>query len=226
MAHEDVLDFIRSHTRRCSPPTAGTAVPSSLRSLATVDAERSRRGQHARDRGEDAQPASATRAPACACSNDGFFGEWHVVEGTVEIVRLPEAMEPLVDYYRRAVGEHPDWDRVPRRDGAGAARSAAADGASAAARAGRGSRTRGARRGRYPVAMPRAGRRLSAALTGVAVDIGALRESKAFRRLERGPAGVAGGAADHRGRGAVPGVHDHALARRWSGCSDSPRWCR
>ncbi|HSP65562.1 MAG TPA: MFS transporter [Candidatus Deferrimicrobium sp.] len=34
--------------------------------------------------------------------------------------------------------------------------------------------------------MPRAGRRLSAALTGVAVDIGALRESKSFRRLSAG----------------------------------------
>jgi hypothetical protein len=28
----------------------------------------------------------------------------------VEIVELPEAMEPLVDYYRRVSGEHPDWD--------------------------------------------------------------------------------------------------------------------
>jgi MFS family permease len=34
--------------------------------------------------------------------------------------------------------------------------------------------------------MPSAGRRLSAAVTGVAVDIGALRESKAFRRLSAG----------------------------------------
>jgi hypothetical protein len=41
--------------------------------------------------------------------NEHFFGEWHALEGTVEIVRLPQAMEPLVDYYRRAVGEHPDW---------------------------------------------------------------------------------------------------------------------
>ena len=23
---------------------------------------------------------------------------------------LPEAMEPLVDYYRRVSGEHPDWN--------------------------------------------------------------------------------------------------------------------
>jgi hypothetical protein len=25
-------------------------------------------------------------------------------------VSLPEAMEPLVDYYRAISGEHPDWD--------------------------------------------------------------------------------------------------------------------
>ena len=42
--------------------------------------------------------------------NDGFFGEWVQVEGTAEIVHLPEAMEGLVDYYRRVSGEHPDWD--------------------------------------------------------------------------------------------------------------------
>lgn len=41
---------------------------------------------------------------------DGFYGRWVQVEGTVEVVSLPEAMEPLVDYYRRAAGEHPDWD--------------------------------------------------------------------------------------------------------------------
>ena len=42
--------------------------------------------------------------------SDGFFGEWVQVEGTAEIVHLPEAMEGLVDYYRRVAGEHPDWD--------------------------------------------------------------------------------------------------------------------
>jgi PPOX class probable F420-dependent enzyme len=42
--------------------------------------------------------------------NDGFFGEWVQVEGNAEVVHLPEAMEGLVDYYRRVSGEHPDWD--------------------------------------------------------------------------------------------------------------------
>ena len=49
------------------------------------------------------------RATLCFIS-DRFFGEWHTVDGPVEIVSLPDAMEPLVDYYRRVSGEHPDWD--------------------------------------------------------------------------------------------------------------------
>lgn len=40
---------------------------------------------------------------------DAFFGDWIYLEGKAEIVHLPEAMELLVDYYRRARGEHPDW---------------------------------------------------------------------------------------------------------------------
>jgi len=36
------------------------------------------------------------------------------IEGTAEIVELPEAMEQLVDYYRRISGEHPDWDDYRR----------------------------------------------------------------------------------------------------------------
>ena len=39
-----------------------------------------------------------------------FFGQWVQVEGEAEIVPLPEAMELLVDYYRRIAGERPDWD--------------------------------------------------------------------------------------------------------------------
>jgi PPOX class probable F420-dependent enzyme len=49
------------------------------------------------------------RASLCAIQ-DGFFGEWIQVDGTAEIVSLPEALELLVDYYRRLSGEHPDWD--------------------------------------------------------------------------------------------------------------------
>ena len=48
------------------------------------------------------------RAWLCVVS-DSFYGEWIQVSGQVEILSLPDAMEPLVDYYRRLAGEHPDW---------------------------------------------------------------------------------------------------------------------
>jgi PPOX class probable F420-dependent enzyme len=48
------------------------------------------------------------RAALCVMS-DAFFGEWIQADGTAEIIRLPEAMDLLVDYYRRISGEHPDW---------------------------------------------------------------------------------------------------------------------
>lgn len=49
------------------------------------------------------------RASLCVM-NDQFFGEWIQAEGTAEIIHLPQAMELLVDYYRKVSGEHPDWD--------------------------------------------------------------------------------------------------------------------
>jgi PPOX class probable F420-dependent enzyme len=42
--------------------------------------------------------------------NDGFFGKWVQVDGPVELISLPDAMEPLVELYRQIQGEHPDWD--------------------------------------------------------------------------------------------------------------------
>ena len=41
---------------------------------------------------------------------DEFFGEWVYVEGEAEVLSLPEAMEPLVEYYRGISGEADDWD--------------------------------------------------------------------------------------------------------------------
>jgi PPOX class probable F420-dependent enzyme len=41
---------------------------------------------------------------------DSFFGDWVYVEGEAEVVSLPEAMEPLVEYYRGISGEADDWD--------------------------------------------------------------------------------------------------------------------
>jgi PPOX class probable F420-dependent enzyme len=49
------------------------------------------------------------RAVLCVFTN-AFFGDWVLIEGRAEVVHLPDAMEPLVEYYRGISGEHPDWD--------------------------------------------------------------------------------------------------------------------
>jgi PPOX class probable F420-dependent enzyme len=49
------------------------------------------------------------RVSLCVVSQ-GFYGEWIQVDGTAEVIALPDAMERLVDYYRSLRGEHPDWD--------------------------------------------------------------------------------------------------------------------
>lgn len=46
---------------------------------------------------------------------DRFFGQWLFVEGRAEVLSLPEAMEPLIDYYTRFPDENPDWDDYRQR---------------------------------------------------------------------------------------------------------------
>ncbi len=53
------------------------------------------------------------RASLCVFT-DEFYGPWVQIDGTAEVVSLPEAMELLVDYYHRVAGEHPDWNDYRR----------------------------------------------------------------------------------------------------------------
>ncbi len=52
------------------------------------------------------------RVSLCVTSDD--FWKWIQVDGTATVLSLPDAMEPLVDYYRVLSGEHPDWDDYRR----------------------------------------------------------------------------------------------------------------
>ena len=49
------------------------------------------------------------RATLCVFS-DTFYGKWIQIDGAADLISMPDAMERLVDYYRRISGEHPDWD--------------------------------------------------------------------------------------------------------------------
>lgn len=48
------------------------------------------------------------RVSLCVVSDD--WDPWVQVDGTAEVLDLPESVEPLVEYYRNIAGEHPDWD--------------------------------------------------------------------------------------------------------------------
>jgi PPOX class probable F420-dependent enzyme len=42
-------------------------------------------------------------------------GQWMGVDGEAQILSLPEAMDPLIDYYKRFPDENPDWDDYRER---------------------------------------------------------------------------------------------------------------
>ena len=83
--HRAVLATTRSDGRfQLSPVTAG------------VDGDGRVRRELAGDRGEDRQREEDPYAALCVFT-DRFFGGWVQVEGEIEVVSLPDAMEGLVD---------------------------------------------------------------------------------------------------------------------------------
>lgn len=44
----------------------------------------------------------------CVLSDD-WNGPWVQIDGSAEVLTMPEALDGLVDYFRCISGEHPDW---------------------------------------------------------------------------------------------------------------------
>nr|BFE60919.1 PPOX class F420-dependent oxidoreductase [Dactylosporangium thailandense] len=61
---------------------------------------------------ERAKAANLRRDPRVSVLvlSDEWNDAWVQVDGTAEVIDMPEALEPLVDYFRCISGEHPDWD--------------------------------------------------------------------------------------------------------------------
>lgn len=59
-----------------------------------------------------AKAVNARRDPrvSLVVHNDEWDAAYVQVDGTAEVLDLPEALEPLVDYFRCIAGEHDDWD--------------------------------------------------------------------------------------------------------------------
>lgn len=109
VGREDMLDFVRGRhhivlvttrrdgTAQLSPVTAG--LDSEGRVVIATYPER-------------AKTHNARRHPQVdvLVLSDDFGGAWIQLSGTAEVLDLPEALEPLVEYFRSIAGEHDDWD--------------------------------------------------------------------------------------------------------------------
>lgn len=109
MDADEARDFLRTHHHGVLATFRRDGRPAMSPMAAAVDGE----GRVVVSTRETAMKVGHLRRDprvAFTCFVDDFFGPWVQVEGTAEIIALPGAMEPLVDYYRAVGGEHDDWD--------------------------------------------------------------------------------------------------------------------
>ena len=109
MELDQARDFIRSNHRAVMATRRRDGSPQLSPVVCAVDDD----GKVTVSTRETAMKAKNLRrdpAVSLCVISDGFFGDWIQVDGTAEVVSLPEAMDGLVDYYRSISGEHPDWD--------------------------------------------------------------------------------------------------------------------
>jgi PPOX class probable F420-dependent enzyme len=110
---EGLLDFLRPRHRVILITGRADGRPQASPVSAGID-ERGRMviatyPQRAKTRNLRRDPAVS----ACVLS-DEFDGPWVQVDGTAEVLDVPEAVEALVEYFRSISGEHPDWDEYRR----------------------------------------------------------------------------------------------------------------
>ena len=102
-------DFLRAHHRAVLATSRSDGMPQLSPVTCAVDDEGraliSTRETAVKTKNLRQRP----RASLCVFT-DTFFGEWVQVEGNAEVISLPDAMDLLVEYYRRVSGEHPDWE--------------------------------------------------------------------------------------------------------------------
>ncbi|MGW4293542.1 PPOX class F420-dependent oxidoreductase [Micromonospora chersina] len=104
-----LIDFLRPRHRLVLMTTRADGRPQSSPVSCGVDAEGRLVISTYPERAKVTNIRRDPRVSACVLSDD-WNGPWVQVDGTAEVLDLPEALEPLVDYFRSISGEHPDWD--------------------------------------------------------------------------------------------------------------------
>lgn len=107
--HDELLDFLRDRHLAILMTTKRDGSPQ----LSPVTCGVDTRGRVVISTyPERAKAHNARREPKvslCVLSPGGK-DPYVQVDGTAEVLDLPEALEPLVEYFRCISGEHPDWD--------------------------------------------------------------------------------------------------------------------
>ncbi|GAA0847346.1 PPOX class F420-dependent oxidoreductase [Streptosporangium amethystogenes subsp. fukuiense] len=109
VSHDRLLDFLRDRHHALVITTRRDGRPQASPVTCGVDAE----GRIVVSTyPERAKASNARRDPrvSIVVLSDDFDGPWVQVDCAAEVLDLPDALEPLVDYYRSISGEHPDWE--------------------------------------------------------------------------------------------------------------------
>ncbi|MEU5553946.1 MULTISPECIES: PPOX class F420-dependent oxidoreductase [unclassified Micromonospora] len=106
---DDLLAFVRPRHRVVLMTTRPDGRPQSSPVSAGVDADGRLVISTYPERAKVSNIRRDPRVSACVLSDD-WNGPWVQLDGTAEVLDLPDALEPLVEYFRSISGEHPDWD--------------------------------------------------------------------------------------------------------------------
>lgn len=106
---EGLLEFLRPRHRAILLTTRGDGSPQGSPVTAGVDGDGRLVVSTYPTR---SKVANARRNPAGSALvvSDDWNGPWVQVWGRLEVLDLPDALEPLVEYYQAVAGEHPDWN--------------------------------------------------------------------------------------------------------------------
>ena len=110
---QGLIDFLRTRHRAILVTTRADGRPQTSPVTCGVDTEGRIVISTYPARAKVTNARREPRVSVCVIS-DEWNGPWVQVDGTAEVLDLPEALEPLVDYFRCISGEHPDWDEYRR----------------------------------------------------------------------------------------------------------------
>jgi PPOX class probable F420-dependent enzyme len=106
---EQLLEFLRPRHHAILMTTRKDGRPQSSPNTCGVDTEGRIVISTYPERAKATNIRRDPRVTVCVLSDD-FGGPWVQVDGVAEVLDLPEAVEPLVEYFRVISGEHPNWD--------------------------------------------------------------------------------------------------------------------